>query len=78
MNKLEVTLEDLVNMLVMFEGIMKKDRPVILMGSNSSAKGAQNQRKNIQPQPKGTMPAISPRKRLQNRISLRTFATTAT
>ncbi|KZT75639.1 hypothetical protein F511_47335 [Dorcoceras hygrometricum] len=38
MNKLEATLEEVVNMLVVFEGTIKKDKPVLLMGSSSSAK----------------------------------------
>ncbi|KZV46233.1 hypothetical protein F511_08676 [Dorcoceras hygrometricum] len=38
MNKLAATLEEVVNMLVVFEGTIKKDKPVLLMGSSSSAK----------------------------------------
>ncbi|KZT75584.1 Retrotransposon protein [Dorcoceras hygrometricum] len=38
MNKLEATLEEVVNMLVVFEGTIKKDKPVRLMGSSSTAK----------------------------------------
>ncbi|KZT75211.1 hypothetical protein F511_47764 [Dorcoceras hygrometricum] len=38
MNKLEATLEEVVNMLVVFEGTIKKDKPVLLLGSSSSAK----------------------------------------
>ncbi|KZT75247.1 hypothetical protein F511_47727 [Dorcoceras hygrometricum] len=38
MNKLAATLEEVVNMLVVFEGTIKKDNPVLLMGSSSSAK----------------------------------------
>ncbi|KZT75689.1 hypothetical protein F511_47285 [Dorcoceras hygrometricum] len=32
MNKLEATLEEVVNMLVVFEGTIKKDKPVLLLG----------------------------------------------
>ncbi|KZT75224.1 hypothetical protein F511_47751 [Dorcoceras hygrometricum] len=38
MNKLTATLEEVVNMLVVFEGTIKKDKPILLMGSYSSAK----------------------------------------
>ncbi|KZV31946.1 Retrotransposon protein [Dorcoceras hygrometricum] len=39
MNKLEATLEEVVNILVVFEGNIKKDKPVLLMGSSSSCWG---------------------------------------
>ncbi|XP_073130816.1 uncharacterized protein [Henckelia pumila] len=38
MNKIEATLEELVNMLTSFEGTMKKEKPVLLVGSSSRAK----------------------------------------
>ncbi|XP_073133292.1 uncharacterized protein [Henckelia pumila] len=38
MNKIEATLEELVNMLTSFEATMKKEKPVLLVGSSSRAK----------------------------------------
>ncbi|XP_073036755.1 uncharacterized protein [Primulina eburnea] len=38
MNKLEATLEELVNMLTSYEATIKKDKPVFLVGSSSGTK----------------------------------------
>ncbi|XP_073139007.1 uncharacterized protein [Henckelia pumila] len=38
MNKIEATLEELVNMITSFEATMKKEKPVLLVGSSSRAK----------------------------------------
>ncbi|XP_073121893.1 uncharacterized protein [Henckelia pumila] len=37
MNKIEATLEELINMLTSFEATMKKEKPVLLVGSSSRA-----------------------------------------
>ncbi|XP_073279523.1 uncharacterized protein [Primulina huaijiensis] len=38
MNKMEPTLEELVNMLVTFESTIKKEKPVLFVGSSSGTK----------------------------------------
>ncbi|KAG6521941.1 hypothetical protein ZIOFF_019075 [Zingiber officinale] len=46
MNKLEATLEELVNMLANYEAVMKKEKSIFLMGSSSrSKKGPKKKRK---------------------------------
>ncbi|XP_073137940.1 uncharacterized protein [Henckelia pumila] len=46
MNKIEATLEELVNMLVNYEATIKKEKTVLLLGSSSGTKkGAQNKGK---------------------------------
>ncbi|XP_075515786.1 uncharacterized protein LOC142550598 [Primulina tabacum] len=46
MNKLEATLEELINMLTTYEATIKKEKPVLLVGSSSGTKkGAPNKGK---------------------------------
>ncbi|XP_073033888.1 uncharacterized protein [Primulina eburnea] len=64
MNKLEATLEELVNMLTNYEATIKKEKPVLLVGSSyGTKKGAPNKGKKRSAPPKKNKPNKKPYKK---------------
>ncbi|XP_073269828.1 uncharacterized protein [Primulina huaijiensis] len=64
MNKLEDTLEELINMLTTYETTIKKEKLVILLGSSSGTKkGVQNKGKKRSVPPKKNKPNKKPYKK---------------
>ncbi|XP_073039145.1 uncharacterized protein [Primulina eburnea] len=63
MNKLEASLEELVNMLTKYEATIKKEKPVLLVGSSyGTKKGAPNKGKKRSAPPKKNKPNKKPTK----------------
>ncbi|XP_073051280.1 uncharacterized protein [Primulina eburnea] len=64
MNKLEASLEELVNMLTNYEATIKKEKPVLLVGSlYGTKKGAPNKGKKRSAPPKKNKPKKKPYKK---------------
>ncbi|XP_073136180.1 uncharacterized protein [Henckelia pumila] len=67
MNKIEATLEEMVNMLVTYEATFKKDKSVLLVGSSSSTKkGPSAKGKKRSAQPKKTEPKKKHKTKVSN------------